>query len=272
MSATQSRGTLAITGGARGIGAAVARQAAAAGYALAIGYRHDRAAAAALLTELRATGATAEAFAADVADAAAVQELFRAIDRALPPLAGLVTSAGIAGPDGPVERYDGAGLGALFATNVVGTILSCREAVTRLSRARGGPGGAIVNVSSMAATIGGRPGRAAYAASKAAVDVFTVGLAKEVATQGIRVNAVRPGMTRTDMTAGALDDPRRAAALVATIPLQRIASADEVAAPILWLLSEQASFGTGALLDVSGGGFVVGAASPSPAASTAGAR
>ena len=135
-----------------------------------------------------------------------------------------------------------------------------------MARSRGGAGGAIVNVSSMASTIGGRPGRAVYAASKAAVDVFTVGLAKEVAADGIRVNAVRPGMTRTDMTSDTLDDPVKHQAIAATIPIQRIAESSEVAKPILWLLSPEASFVTGALLDVSGGGFVIGPTAPRPGA------
>lgn len=127
----------------------------------------------------------------------------------------------------------------------------------------GGPGGAIVNVSSMSATIGGRPGAAFYAASKAAVDTLTVGLAKEVAGEGVRVNAVRPGMTLTDMTAERLTDPGRRAEIDATIPMHRPATPDEVAAPIVWLLSEEASFVSGCLLDVSGGGFVIGAPRPS---------
>jgi NAD(P)-dependent dehydrogenase (short-subunit alcohol dehydrogenase family) len=135
-----------------------------------------------------------------------------------------------------------------------------------MARSRGGAGGAIVNVSSMASTIGGRPGRTVYAASKAAVDVFTIGLAKEVAADGIRVNAVRPGMTRTDMTSETLGDPAKHQAIAATIPIQRIAEASEVARPILWLLSPEASFVTGALLDVSGGGFVIGPTVPRSAA------
>jgi len=256
--------TLLITGGSRGIGAAVARLAVGAGYVVAIGYREASQAADALVGELRAAGGRATAFPADVSTEADVLRLFAAVDREFPdaPLAALVNSAGITGPGGTIDRYAGAPLIDLFAINAVGTILCCREAVRRMSRSAGGVGGAIVNVSSMAATIGGRPGRSAYAASKAAVDAFTVGLAKEVAGDGIRVNAVRPGMTRTDMTGDVLADPQRQRAIAATIPMNRIAEADEVARPILWLLSDAASFVTGALVDVSGGGFVIGGAAP----------
>ncbi len=148
-----------------------------------------------------------------------------------------------------------ASLSGLWATNITGTILASREAVKRF--AAHSSGGSIVNVSSMAATIGGRLGASAYAASKAAVDAFTVGLAKEVAPAGIRVNAVRPGLTHTPMTRGVTDDPVRLEAAAATIPMRRVATAEEVAKPILWLLSDEASFISGARLDVSGGGFVI---------------
>jgi NAD(P)-dependent dehydrogenase (short-subunit alcohol dehydrogenase family) len=141
-------------------------------------------------------------------------------------------------------------------------VLCCREAVRRMAARNGGPGGAIVNVSSMSATIGGRPGGAYYAASKAAVDTLTVGLAKEVAAEGVRVNAVRPGMTLTAMTAERLTDPDRRAEIDATIPMGRVATPEEIARPIVWLLSDEASFVTGCVLDVSGGGFVIGAPRP----------
>ena len=145
----------------------------------------------------------------------------------------------------------------LLAVNVTGTMLGCREAVRRMAHSRGGLGGAIVNVSSMDATIGGRPGAAAYAATKAAVDAFTIGIAREVADDGIRVNALRPGMTRTDMT-DYLEDPTTESRIASTIPMNRIATPDEIAAPILWLLSEEASFISGACLDASGAGFWIG--------------
>jgi NAD(P)-dependent dehydrogenase (short-subunit alcohol dehydrogenase family) len=260
--------TILITGGTRGIGAAVAKLAAAAGYAVALGYRTDHRAAEALVSQLVAEGRTAVAVAADISSEVGVEHLFAETDRRLPgsPLAGLVTSAGISGPGGAVREVSEKGIANVLAANVIGTILCCREAIRRMARSRGGAGGAIVNVSSMASTIGGRPGRTVYAASKAAVDAFTVGLAKEVASDGIRVNAVRPGMTRTDMTSETLDDPVKHRSIAGTIPIQRVAEASEVAKPILWLLSSEASFVTGALLDVSGGGFVIGSLLPHSAA------
>jgi NAD(P)-dependent dehydrogenase (short-subunit alcohol dehydrogenase family) len=251
-------GVVLVTGGSSGIGAAVARHAAAQGHAVAVTYRSQRSAAEALVQELRWKGAEIHAFAADVAREEEVARLFEEVDARFGrrPLRGVVNSAGVGGRHGPVGSFTGAELAALWATNVTGTIIACREAVKRFDARSGG--GAIVNVSSMAATIGGRPGASAYAASKAAVDAFTVGLAKEVAARGIRVNVVRPGFTVTPMTRRASDDPAALAAVSATIPIQRPATADEVAKPIVWLLSEEASFVTGARLDVSGGGFVVG--------------
>lgn len=252
------RPVVLVTGGSSGIGAAVARHAAAQGRAVAITYRTQRAAADALVRDLRRNGAEIHAFAADVAREEEVVRLFDDVDVRFEgrPLRGVVNSAGVGGRHGPVASFTGADLAALWGTNVTGTILACREAVKRFDAH--GRGGAIVNVSSMAATIGGRPGASAYAASKAAVDVFTVGLAKEVAARGIRVNVVRPGFTVTPMTRRASEDPAALAAVSATIPIQRPATADEVAKPIVWLLSDEASFVTGARLDVSGGGFVVG--------------
>jgi NAD(P)-dependent dehydrogenase (short-subunit alcohol dehydrogenase family) len=242
-----------ITGGSSGIGAATARLAAQRGLPVAISYRTGRTGAEALVAELRAEGREVFAFQADVAQEADIVRLFAQVDAAFGGrrLAGLVNSAGIGGPHGPVTDFTGENLAHLWAVNVTGTILASREAVQRF-RARGG--GAIVNVSSMAATIGGRAGAAAYAASKAAVDAFTRGLAKEVAAERIRVNAVRPGFTLTPMTA---QPPDVLAAVALTLPIQRAARPEEVARPILWLLSAEASFVTGARLDVSGGGFLV---------------
>lgn len=250
-------GPLLVTGGSSGIGAAVARHAAARGIPVAVTYRSQRAAAEALVSELRGKGGEIHAFAADVSREEDLVRLFEEVDDRFAgrPLAGLVNSAGIGGKHGPVSGFAAGDLAALWATNVTGTIIACREAVKRFDRRAGG--GAIVNVSSMAATIGGRPGASAYAASKAAVDAFSVGLAKEVAARGIRVNVVRPGLTRTAMTRSATEDAAALAAVSATIPINRPATADEVAKPILWLLSEEASFVTGTRLDVSGGGFVV---------------
>jgi len=251
-------GAVVVTGSSRGIGAATARLAAARGYTVAVTYRADRAAAEAVAAEI---GRDAIALQADIAREDDVVALFAAVDdwRGQRPLAGLVNNAGVDGGRDPIEAQTAAALAPLYSVNVVGTALCCREAVKRMAARNGGPGGAIVNVSSMSATIGGRPGAAFYAASKAAVDTLTIGLAKEVAGEGVRVNAVRPGMTLTDMTAARLTDPVRRAEIDATIPMHRPATPDEVAAPIVWLLSDEASFVSGCLLDVSGGGFVVGA-------------
>jgi len=242
-----------ITGGSSGIGAATARLAAQRGIPVAITYRTGQAGAEALVADIRAKGGEAHAFQADVSREEDIVHLFAQVDDAFGerPLAGLVNSAGVGGPHGRVEAFDGENLARLWAINVTATILASREALQRF-RKRGG--GAIVNLSSMAATIGGRSGASVYAASKAAVDAFTRGLAKEVAAEGIRVNAVRPGYTLTPMTQA----PSVVFSMVAaTLPIQRAAHPDEIALPILWLLSDEASFVTGARLDVSGGGFLI---------------
>jgi len=250
---------LVITGGAGGIGAATARLAASRGYAVAVNHlAAERAAAERLAGEIAAAGHRAISVEADVTDDDAVERLFdRAQDR-LGRVTDLVNCAGVDGRKVPVCDLSGAELAALFGVNVVGSMLCCRSAIRRMGRRFGGAGGAIVNVSSMAATIGGRSGAAPYAASKAAIDAFTVGLAKEVAADGIRVNAVRPGMTRTAMTDPLADNPAKRADIAATIPMGRMATPEEIAAPIVWLLSPEASFVSGCRLDVSGGGFLVG--------------
>jgi NAD(P)-dependent dehydrogenase (short-subunit alcohol dehydrogenase family) len=249
-------GTLLITGGSRGIGAATARLAARKGYPVAINYREARDQAEALVAEIEAAGGRAMAVRADVASGEQVEAMFREVD-AFGPLTGLVNSAGIS-LTARVEEFEQSKLEHLLGINVVGTMLCCREAVKRMSTRQGGKGGAIVNVSSMAAAIGGRPGRTAYAASKGAVDSFTIGIAKEVGREGIRVNALRPGMTMTDMTDAVRSNPGLYASTAATIAMNRCAEADEMALPILWLLSDEASFVSGALLDGSGGGFMIG--------------
>jgi NAD(P)-dependent dehydrogenase (short-subunit alcohol dehydrogenase family) len=248
-----------ITGGARGIGAATARAAAAAGRPVVVNFRERADAAEALVGELTAAGARATAIRADVGVEADVVRLFDEAERWGGAVRGLVNSAGVGGGHARVDAFDAGTLIELMRVNVVGTMLCCREAARRMSTEHGGRGGAVVNVSSMAGTIGGRPGSSAYAASKAAVDSFTVGFAKEVASAGIRVNAVRPGVTLTDMTERVRADEALRRTVAASIPMGRVAEAEEIAAPIVWLLSDEASFIAGCLLDASGGGFVIGA-------------
>ena len=243
---------LLITGGGRGIGAATARLAARAGYDVALSYRGNREAAEGLVRELRAAGARALAVAGDVAREPDVLRLFEAVDGELGRLDALVNSAGIVDRGMPVAEMDAARLERMFAVNVLGSILCAREAVRRMSIRRGGRGGAIVNVSSIASRLGGAGEYVDYAAAKGAIDTFTVGLAKEVGPEGIRVNAVRPGVIRTDIHRDS-GDPARVERIGATAPLQRAGEADEVARAILWLLSPEASYTTGALLDVTGG-------------------
>ena len=252
------KGVVLITGGSRGIGAATALRAAAQGYRVAVNYRRQTAAAEAVVADIVDGGGTAVAIKGDVADEDDVKKIFSELDRHYGAIDGLVNNAGINGNKSPVADFSAERLSRLFAVNVVGTIMCCREAVRRMSTQKGGRGGVIVNVSSMATTIGGRPGASDYAASKAAVDAFTVGLAKEVGPEGIRVNAVRPGMTLTDMSDDIRHDPKRLAAIAATIPMNRAATPEEIAGPIVWLLSGEASFVSGACLNVSGGGFIVG--------------
>jgi NAD(P)-dependent dehydrogenase (short-subunit alcohol dehydrogenase family) len=248
---------LLVTGGATGIGAATARLAARQGYSVAVNYRTRKADAERLVAELRGSGVRAVALAADVADSAQVEQLFRSVDRELGPLSALVNSAGIVLPPTRVAEANAADLSHLLQTNVLGTMICCREAARRMSTQSGGAGGVIINVSSMAATIGGRPGSSHYAGSKAAVDSFSLGFAKEVAREGIRVISVRPGFTVTPMSQERLNDSEFSRVIAKTIPLGRPALVDEVAAPIVWLLSEAASFITGTCLDISGGGFSV---------------
>jgi NAD(P)-dependent dehydrogenase (short-subunit alcohol dehydrogenase family) len=249
--------TLLITGGASGIGAETARLAAARGYKVAINYRSREAEAKKVVADITAEGGHAVALPADVAREADIGLLFDAAAKALGPITHLVNSAGISGSS-RVEDFDVAVLTRLFAINTVGLMLCCREAARRMSTKRGGKGGVIVNISSMAATIGGRPGVSAYAASKAAVDSFTMGFAKEVANEGIRAVSLRPGMIETEMTERALADHEVREAIESTIAMGRIGQAREIANAILWLLSDEASFISGVTLDASGGGFVFG--------------
>lgn len=241
-----------ITGASRGIGAATASLAAQQGYAVAVNYRRDEAAANAVVESILAEGGEAIAIAADVAVEAQVVRLFETLDERLGRISALVNNAGILERQGPVESMDAERLARVFSVNVYGSFICAREAIKRMSTAHGGTGGAIVNVSSMAARLGAPNEYVDYAAAKAAIDTFTLGLAKEVGGQGIRVNAVRPGVIRTDIHASG-GEPGRVDRVKSSVPLQRGGEAEEVAEAILWLLSDKASYSSGALLDVSGG-------------------
>lgn len=252
---------LLITGGSRGIGAACARLAAAQGWAVALSYQHAHDAALGLVDELRCAGARAAAYALDVGDAAQIERCFAQIDadlqmgRVFAPgtrWAALVNNAGVVDVAARVDAMRPARLARMFQINVVGSMLCAAQAVLRLSTRHGGPGGAIVNVSSAASRVGSPGQYVDYAASKAAIDTFTLGLAKEVAAEGVRVNAVRPGIIDTEIHASG-GQPERAAQMAPHLPMQRVGTADEVAQSILWLLSPQASYVTGAVLDVAGG-------------------
>ena len=243
---------LLITGASRGIGAATARLAAARGWDLAINYSRDAAAAEGVAAAARALGRRAITVAADVADEAAVLSMFGRIDAELGPLTGLVNNAGIVDLKARLDEMDLARWQRMWAVNLNGSFLCAREAVRRMSKRHGGRGGAIVNLSSVAARLGAPAMYVDYAASKGAIDTFTLGLAQEVAAEGIRVNAVRPGIIDTDIHA-ASGDRGRPQASAGLIPMQRPGSADEVAAVIVWLLSDEASYTNGAIIDVGGG-------------------
>jgi NAD(P)-dependent dehydrogenase (short-subunit alcohol dehydrogenase family) len=242
-------GVMIVTGGSRGIGAATARLAATRGYAVCVNYRKERGAAEALAREL---DGKAIAVAADVAEEADVVRLFETVDRSLGPVTALVNNAGIVDLGSRVEAITPARLQRMFAVNVFGSFLCAREAVKRMSRRHGGKGGVIVNVSSIAAKLGGAGEYVDYAAAKGAIDTFTVGLAKEVGADGIRVNAVRPGIIRTEIHLSS-GDPGRVERIGAVAPLGRPGEAEEVARAILWLASDESSYMSGALVDVSGG-------------------
>jgi NAD(P)-dependent dehydrogenase (short-subunit alcohol dehydrogenase family) len=256
--------TLLITGGSRGIGAAAARLAAQAGWDVAVNYMRDAAAAEAVAAAVRSAGRRALVLQADVAVDAEVVAMFAAIDRAWGPgqsLGGLVNNAGVVDVASRVDQMSAARIQRMFAINVFGTIACSREAVRRMSTrhgggtgaaAGGGRGGVIVNLSSAAARLGSPGQYVDYAAAKGAIDTFTLGLAREVGAEGIRVNAVRPGLIDTDIHASG-GEPHRAAQLAPTVPMQRTGSAEEVARAIVWLLSEDSSYTTGSVVDVTGG-------------------
>ena len=243
---------LVVTGGSRGIGAAIARLAAQAGYAVCLSYLGNRKAAEEVVASIAGQGGTALAVQADVAVEADVVRLFAQVDASLGRITALVNNAGILERQMRVEDMDAARIGRIFATNVTGSFICAREAVRRMSTRHGGAGGAIVNLSSRAARLGSPGEYVDYAASKGAIDTFTVGLAREVAAEGIRVNAVSPGIIHTDIHASG-GDPQRVERLQDTVPMKRGGTAEEVARAVLWLLSDEASFTTGATIDVAGG-------------------
>ena len=243
---------LLITGGGRGIGAATALLAARRGFAVAVNYASNSLAADEVVRTIRAGGGTAIAVQADVGDEAQVLAMFEKVDAKLGRLTALVNNAGVVDMKARVDEMSVARLERMFRINVIGSFVCAREAVRRMSTRHGGSGGAIVNVSSAAARLGSPDLYVDYAASKGAIDTFTLGLAKEVADEGIRVNAVRPGLIETDIHASG-GMPERAAVLAPTVPMKRTGTPEEIAGAIVWLLSPEASYTTAALLDVTGG-------------------
>lgn len=241
-----------ITGGSRGIGAATALLAAQRGFAVAVNYTRNSLAADEVVRQIRAAGGTAITVQADVAIEAQVMAMFEKVDAKLGRLSCLVNNAGVVDHASRVDEMDFARLRRMFDINVLGSFVCAREAVKRMSTRHGGAGGAIVNVSSAAARLGGPGQYVDYAAAKGAVDTFTIGLAKEVAAEGIRVNAVRPGIIDTDIHASG-GEPDRARLLAPLVPMQRSGSAAEVARAILWLMTEESSYTTGSFVDVAGG-------------------
>jgi NAD(P)-dependent dehydrogenase (short-subunit alcohol dehydrogenase family) len=241
-----------VTGASRGIGAATARLAASRGYSVCVNYRGSETAAIAVVDSIESAGGRAVAVQADVSIEADVVRLFETCSRVLGRPTALVNNAGVLEKQMRVEAMDAARVARILATNVVGSLICCREAVRRMSIRHGGSGGAIVNVSSAAARLGAAGEYVDYAASKGAVDTLTIGLAKEVAAEGIRVNAVRAGYIRTDMHASG-GEPARIERVKGFVPLKRGGVPEEVAYAILWLLSSESAFTTGSFIDVAGG-------------------
>ena len=243
---------IVITGGSRGIGAATARVAATRGYAVCVNYLRNRSAATAVVDAINAGGGQAIAVAADVAVEADVVRLFATVDAQLGTVTALVNNAGVLERQMRVDEMDATRLNRIFAANITSAFLCAREAIRRMSTKHGGRGGAIVNVSSAAARLGSPGEYVDYAASKGAIDTFTLGLAREVAAEGIRVNAVRPGVIYTDIHASG-GEPGRVDRVKDSVPMKRGGHPEEVANAIMWLLADEASYSTGAFIDVTGG-------------------
>lgn len=245
-------GTIIITGSGRGIGAETALLAAQRGYAVCVNYTNNSERANQIVEAIRSVGGKAIAVQANVSDEAAITTLFDTAEKELGPLTALVNNAGVTSKIGKLADLDTQSLRHVMEVNVIGTILCSREAVRRMSTSSGGKGGSIINISSRAAHLGGANDYVHYAASKAAVEAFTTGLASEVGREGIRVNCVSPGLIETEIHASS-GDAQRTQRAASSIPLQRVGTPGEVAAAILWLLSEEASYCTGSILSVSGG-------------------
>lgn len=244
--------TVLITGGSQGIGRATALLAAQKGYAVIVNFAHNATAAAETLAQIQAAGGEAIAIQANISKEDAVMRMFEQIDEQFGPLNALVNNAGIVGTQSKVVDMSAERINNILSTNILGSFLCAREALKRMSISKGGQGGAIVNISSIAARLGSPFEYVDYAASKGAIDAFTLGLSKEVATEGIRVNCVRPGLIHTDIHAKG-GEANRVSRLAGSVPMLRGGHAEEVAQAILWLLSEEASYVTGAFIDVSGG-------------------